>query len=378
MKTTTLIYDDVTGWRQAGGRSLDRPELVIWFAAPRRAADPAVFEGLKARYPGALIAGCSTGGEIIGDEVLDGTAVAAAVQFEATQVRAAQVRLDEISDIREAGRRLAADLAADDLKAVYVLSDGVRVNGATLVEGLLSGLPAEVTITGGLAGDGADFGATRVGLNAAPSEGVIAAIGFYGDRVRVGWGSAGGWAPFGPERKITKSEGAVLHELDGQPALDLYKLYLGDAAARLPGSALLFPLVIRPEPGSSYDVVRTIVGVDEAARSLIFAGDVPQGWSGQLMRGNPENLVDGAIRAARQAGVEAEDADALALVVSCIGRKLMMGQRVSDEVEAVAEVWGATPTIGFYSYGEICPHGFTGRCTLHNQTMTVTLLREAS
>ena len=167
--------------------------------------------------------------------------------------------------------------------------------------------------------------------------------------------------------------------LDGKPALELYKRYLGEAAEQLPGSALLFPLVVRPDPESSYDVVRTIVGVNEENQSLIFAGDIPQNWSAQLMRGVPDRLVDGALRAARQSGLKdngAANDSTLALIVSCIGRKLMMGQRISDEVEVIREECGSVPTIGFYSYGEICPHGFTGSCTLHNQTMTITVFRE--
>jgi hypothetical protein len=254
------------------------------------------------------------------------------------------------------------------------------VNGAKLIQGLLAGLPPDVVITGGLAGDGPDFSSTCVGLDGPPVPGVIAAIGFYGKSLAVSWGSAGGWDPFGPKRLVTRSEANVLYELDGKPALELYKRYLGDAADQLPGSALLFPLVIRPDPDSSYDVVRTIVGVDEKAQSLIFAGDIPQNWSAQLMRGVPDRLVDGALRAARQSGLGEDsttDGSALALVVSCIGRKLMMGQRISDEVEIIRQECGSVPTIGFYSYGEICPHGFTGSCTLHNQTMTITVLREA-
>jgi hypothetical protein len=106
---------------------------------------------------------------------------------------------------------------------------------------------------------------------------------------------------------------------------------------------------------------------------------VPEGWSAELMRGAPDHLVEGALRAARQAGAHGcGDGSSLALVVSCIGRKLMMGQRISDEVEVIRDEWGPIPTIGFYSYGEICPHGVTGTCTLHNQTMTVTVFSEAA
>lgn len=378
MRVSTLTHAPDAGWNFCGA-PVAQPNLVLWFAAPNLARKPEVYDALRARFPNALIAGCSTGGEIHNDEVLDGTAVAAAVAFDRATVRGFQTTITAQTDAAAAGREIATALAAPDLRAIYILSDGLMVNGAKLVQGLLTVVPSEVVITGGLAGDGADFSATCVGLDFPPTPGVIAAIGFYGEGLTVNWGSAGGWDSFGPKRLITRSDANVLYELDGEPALALYKRYLGEAAEELPGSALLFPLVIRPDMESPYDVVRTIVGIDEKAQSLIFAGDIPQNWSAQLMRGVPDGLIDGALRAAHQSKLGegcGEGNDSLALIVSCIGRKLMMGQRISDEVEIIREECGEVPTIGFYSYGEICPHGFTGECTLHNQTMTITVLRE--
>jgi hypothetical protein len=85
--------------------------------------------------------------------------------------------------------------------------------------------------------------------------------------------------------------------------------------------------------------------------------------------------VDGAGRAAESAA--AVSGPCLGLLVSCIGRKLLMGQRIAEEVEIVADVLGAGASLmGFYSYGEISPHGFTGKCELHNQTMTITTISE--
>ncbi|MCH7888744.1 MAG: FIST C-terminal domain-containing protein [Proteobacteria bacterium] len=193
-----------------------------------------------------------------------------------------------------------------------------------------------------------------------------------------GWERIGGWDDFGPERVITRSQGNVLYELDSQPALDLYKKYLGDEAQNLPGSALLFPLQIRPTENASHEVVRTIVGVEEENHSMIFAGDVPQGYVARLMRGNFENLIEGAARAARMAETKVNGHDKLAILISCIGRKLLLGQRIGEEVEAVSEsLGGAVPQIGFYSYGEISPHATTGKCELHKQTMTITVFSEA-
>lgn len=273
MRVATMTYAAASGWSVCD-ETMTSPHLVLWFAAPQLARAPAVYDALRSRFPKALIAGCSTGGEIHGDEVLDGVAVAAAIRFQGAAVRGVETKVTAEMDASIAGREIAAALARDDLRAIYILSDGLMVNGAKLVEGVRSGVPSTVVITGGLAGDGADFRSTCVGLDSAPVPGVIAAIGFYGDSLMVHWGSAGGWDPFGPTRLITRSAANVLYELDGKPALELYKRYLGEAANELPGSALLFPLVIRPDPESSYDVVRTIIGIDEEAQSLIFVGDI--------------------------------------------------------------------------------------------------------
>jgi hypothetical protein len=211
----------------------------------------------------------------------------------------------------------------------------------------------------------------------------VAAVGFYGKAIRIGHGSAGGWDEFGPRRHITKSRGNVLLELDGEPALDLYERYLGEEDIKgLPGTALLFPLRIRDPKRPDHDIVRTVLAVDRNKRSMTFAGDMPQGWVGQLMRGNFDRLAAGAGKAAQQAcaklGPPGNGAE-IAILVSCIGRRLLMGQHTIDEIEAAgAEIGLNVPQLGFYSYGEISPHGTTGVCELHNQTMTVTTISEAT
>jgi hypothetical protein len=275
------------------------------------------------------------------------------------------------------GEQLACDLAAKDLVHVFVLAEGLKVNGSELVKGLRDGLPSSVAVTGGLAGDGARFERTVVCLDGQMIDGAVAAVGFYGDRLRIGYGSLGGWDPFGPDRLVTRSEGNVLYELDGSSALDLYKTYLGSHAANLPASGLLFPLSLRGEDGEQR-VVRTILGIDEQAGSLIFAGDVPQGGYAQLMKANVDRLIDGAHGAAAACyeAVGSKTPD-LAILISCVGRKLVLNQRTEEEIESVREVLGESTVLsGFYSYGEIAPFMSSTKCELHNQTMTITTFSE--
>lgn len=364
--------------QQASGARVPA-QLALAFGATALLRRPETWLELRALHPEARIVGCSTAGEIAGTHVLDDSLVVTALSFDSCRIEIASIELTASEDGSVLGQELAARLPAAGLVHVLVLSDGLKVNGSALVSGLVAALPTAVSVTGGLSGDGARFERTAVCLDAAePSEQVVA-IGLYGARLRVGYGSLGGWDSFGPERRITKSVANVLYELDGEPALDLYKRYLGDHAAGLPASGLLFPLTIRSGAGDDTPVVRTILGVDEVARTLTFAGDVPAGYRARLMRANFERLVDGASGAAKTSlRGPSEVPTELAILISCVGRKLVLKQRIEEEVEAVRDVLGAdTVMCGFYSYGEISPFTEAARCELHNQTMTITTLSEA-
>lgn len=369
-------WTEAVGWR-FGDTPCDRRsvQLVLYFAGPGVLADSTRLNELRSRYPSAKLVGCTTGGEIFDGDVHEGTIAVAAIHFAQTHFTLCTERIEDATNSYETGRRLGTQFPVQGLRGVLVLSDGTRVNGSDLVDGLKEALPNETILTGGLAGDGAAFATTLVGADADPASGVVAAIGFYGDGLTIRHGSFGGWDAFGPERVITRSQGNVLYELDGESALDLYKRYLGDEAKNLPGAALLFPLEIRASHDRETGLVRTVVGIDERTGAMIFAGNVPTGYSAQLMRGDFQHLIDGAGFAARQAsGVTAPK---LAILISCIGRKLLLGQRVAEEVEAVSDVLGREcRTVGFYSYGEIGPHEFTKSCELHNQTMTITIMDE--
>lgn len=380
MRLKTLNHARDKGWLTPLPVELDSPQtLVLAFGAADYAERPQAFAELAAALPRSVLVGCSTSGEIAGAQVSDASVSVAVARFEHTTLRRAITEVRGVDDSRAAGARLAAQLPAKGLRAVFVLSDGLHVNGTALVEGLGGALPDGVSITGGLAGDGARFERTWILDRAQPRERHVSAVGLYGEHVRVTHGCDGGWSDFGPERRITRSEGNVLYELDGQPALDLYKTYLGERAAGLPGTALLFPLAIK-RPGATGDaLVRTILGIDEAARSMTFAGDMPEGAVARLMRTSNERLIDSASHAVAQASRGTTGGRApLVISVSCVGRRLVLGERTDEEVETVVDGSpGAAGHVGFYSYGEISPAlGGSGVSELHNQTMTVTVLDE--
>lgn len=355
-----------------------QPNFVLVFGAVDFFKDQAFSAALRAVFPQSSIIGCSTAGEISHDGVTDGTCIVSAVRFASTQLTPASTRLLNMEDSLAAGERIGAALQSPDLQAVMVFGPGVQINGSALVEGIASRVGRQLPITGGLAGDGGAFQQTFTFGPEGACDDAIVAVGLAGDALQFAHGSFGGWESFGPARKVTRSVGNVLFELDGEPALAVYKRYLGEHAVDLPASGLLFPFAMLGEDHDALGLIRTILGIDEAAGSLTLAGAIdPNGYL-KLMHASTDRLVDGAEAAAEAARAMQENpGDSLAILVSCVGRKLVMGDRVDEEVEAVGDVFGSQATLtGFYSYGEISPFAPGSACQLHNQTMTISWIGE--
>ena len=355
------------------------PNLVLVFAAPQFFTDPDFSLQLAAAFPTARRVAVSTAGEISSQGVSENSAVISAIRLEQTPFKVAATDIASMEDSADAGARLAATLQAPDLKAVILLSQGVAVNGSDLIAGVVSVLGKNIPLTGGLAGDNGAFTQTWALLDDRVSDKMMLAIGLYGDALNFAHGSFGGWQSFGPARRATKAIGNVLYELDGEPALEVYQRYLGEYAKDLPASGLLFPFAILSDDRQESGLIRTLLGVDRSDGSLTLAGDIPAGGYLKLMHASTDALVDGAEAAAEAAQrmLAAQNGQGLALLVSCIGRKLVMGDRVDEEVEAVGAVFGQRCMLtGFYSNGEISPFIENTECKLHNQTMTITYLSE--
>ena len=378
MKIEQQWCNDKSEWSINTTTLGDAPaQLVLVFGSPDALQSGEKIDYLRTRYPQATLLGCSSAGEICGTRVFDNTLVATAIHFEKTPIKLVAAELGAAGDSYTVGERLARTLDVAGLVHVLVLSDGLKVNGSELVKGLRDSLPAGVHVTGGLAGDGARFQSTLVLTDDGAHAGHVALLGFYGEQIRIGYGSLGGWDSFGPERVITRASNNVLYELDGQSALGLYKTYLAEHAAGLPATGLLFPLELTIE-GAQSGIVRTILAVDETTQSMTFAGDMPEGAKARLMKANFDRLIDGAVSVAENCRAEQGASEPeLAILISCVGRKLILRQRVEEEVEGARDALGQNTVLtGFYSYGEISPFTQGGRCELHNQTMTITTFSE--
>ena len=389
MKIEQLKWDNIGSYELFGrNKKVDKADLVMVFGSRGLISNNKLIDSIRKKYSSAHFIGCTTSGEILGTQVFDNSLTTTAIQFEATTIESASVELIDSELSYKAGSELAQRLNKEGLAHIFILSDGINVNGSRLAAGLKSCLPNNVSVTGGLAGDGILFTKTMTISESYAKEKSITAIGFYGDKIKIGFGSVGGWDSFGIERVITKSKNNVLYEMDGKSALELYKTYLGEYAKDLPASGLLFPLSIRSKD-SNKGVVRTILGINQEEQSMTFAGDVNQGYYAKLMKANIEGLLNGALDSAELSISNLKRSPELAILISCVGRKLVFNQRLEEEVETVREVIGEECLFtGFYSYGEVCPytqitnsHGNKvyknePGCLLHNQTMTITTFVE--
>jgi hypothetical protein len=360
---------------------LPSANLVLVFGSVKRFNEGKLQSFLKSRYPTAQLVGCTTSGEISPSGVYDDSIQITAIQWEKTIQRVAQTKMSGMQNSFEAAAGLAKQLKADTLRTILVISDGLNVNGSELLKGFQSVL-GDIPIVGGLAGDGGAFVKTLQLFNDTVSDNQVIAVGLYGNALITSSGALGGWKPYGPPRKVTKSVKNVVLELDGKPALPLYRMYIGEAFSRgLPGTGLKFPLAVIEEGKRDVEKIRTLLAIDSKANSLTFAGNVEEGETVRLCQTNHDRLVEGAGNAANLVmdGLSASKTNqaGLAVLVSCVGRKGVMAEQVVDEVKLVQQILGPqTAVTGFYSYGELAPRPNTTDSVLHNQTMTIGYLSE--
>ncbi len=375
MRVEQVEYID-NNWNIKKRNIYGNSDIVFTFGDREAIKDRDIYEKLKKIYPSADIVGCSSGGNILGDNICEAKIVATAVAFNRGSVRVAIKDFSQIDNQSEVSKKLISMLPKEGLKHIFILSDGLNMNGSDLVRGINKSIDNNIVISGGLAGDGLDFEETVVRVNSIVKSNRVIAIGFYGDSLFIKNGCYAGWNEFGILRKITKSTDNIVYEIDGKPALELYKKYLGEYANNLPQSALDFPISIKAS-SSDNAIIRSVLGVDEEHGALIFAGDVPEGYLGRLMKTNIDNLIDGAEIAAKQIK-KVNHETALGLVVSCIGRRLVLKQLTDEELESISHTLGSSvELVGFYSYGELAPSSNELlSCNLHNQTMTLTVIYE--
>ena len=379
MQTNLYIYKEQK-WDNKFDISLDSANtLILIFSSLDQSKVQENVSNIATLFPNSIIIGASTSGEIFKEDVFDDTIIVSITKFQSTKLKNHICNTISNDTSYEDGVDIANKLYSDDLKGIFILSDGLSTNGSKLTDGICSVLKSSVVVSGGLAGDKDKFEKTWIIDRGTLKDSSVCAIGFYGENIHFEAASKGGWDSLGLRRTVTRSKDNILYELDGKPALEIYKRYLGDKAKELPASGLLFPLELREGSDTKESKVRTVLGIDESNQSITFAGNIPQGSQVTLMKANFNRLVDGAGKSAEALNLSKyTNEPLLCIAISCVGRKLVLKSRIDEEVEAVKEILPKnTNLLGFYSYGEISPLA-SGRCDLHNQTMTLTAIWESN
>ena len=370
-----IVAANQISYSQKNITSPEQVSFILVFTSRSNMESAEWLKVVQKQYPEADVISCSTSGEVYFSELTHEAITGMAVSLEKTHFAIHSAKLAEQEGSFELGKSLANQFSTKDLKHVLLFGDGWLVNGSDLVQGMYASLGKEVSISGGLAGDGANFSKTLVGLNDDIDQRMAVAIGFYGDALKVGFGGHGGWSELGEAYEVTESEGREILKLGNEHSLPLYKQFLGDDADGLPGSALLYPVAVWL-PGAEDYVVRTVFNTDEFDQSITLGEPTPQGARLQFMRARFDDLLNGVKGAAEEALTHLGEQPEMALMVSCIGRKLLFNQQIDQEIEETHQILGPqTPIGGFYSYGEICPVQ-KDLAALHHQMLTLTVFAE--
>lgn len=363
-------------WNKPLDGSMDSERtLIIIFSTFDADAMQAPLQELQNTYPSSYIVGASSAGTIYMDMLEENNCSVTIAKFKTTDMKLVTTSIKDMQESRNEGTKLATKLKDANLKHVFILSNGLHTNGSELIDGFNEVFESQVPTSGALAADEGKFESTWVIVDGKIDTHGITALGFYGEDIRYTASSQDGLDIFGIERLVTRSKANVLYELDGKPALEIYKKYLGEQAKKLPLSALSFPLSLMTD--SNDKITRTIIGVDYDDNSMTFAGDIPEGSYVSFMKANLDRVIAGANAAATELYFDDYDGEnILSIAISCIGRKAVLKQRTEEELESVLEALPKnTMQIGMYSFGEISPTQ-NRCCELHNQTMTLTAIWE--
>ncbi len=380
--TVSVVHSDpVRAGRDAAAEMLSElgsvPEQVLLFVSSR--LDPTeVLAGFTSRLPANVqIAGCSSFAEINSEEGLDQSVTAMGI----TGLSCTTLKVDSMMpDSRQAGRSIGAQAKELEASLLITFPDGMQGNTAEYIRGIQDILGAEFPIVGGVAAEHLAFQRTNEFYNREVLTGGAVAVAIRG-AVTLGTSARSGFQPVGGLRTITKVEGQhLILELDGQPALRIYKDFLGDTPANPQMVGIQFPLLLVFDVAGSHmtsddrvHVVRVVRSLDEEKGGLLLGGEVAVGMQVHLTRTVKDDLLRGAVEAVEEACKKVPRPD-VAFIFGCAGRKLLLGPHYQQEMAgAFARLGREVPKVGFYTYGELSPvHNVT---IYHDETFTIALVK---
>lgn len=361
------------------------PEILFVFAAREYDCNE-LLKGVYSVSGTIPMIGGTTAGELSTKGFSTNTVVVLALNSDSLEFTTGiGVKMSE--DELQCGKTLVDDLlkkqTLEDALSLLVFPDGLGGDGCKVLDGINSALPDKLEIIGGCLGDGEEYSRTYQFYDGKVYEDSIPGVLISGQSsFKTGIGVRSGFESIGNKMFCTESEGTVVKKIDGVNALELYKELLGEERSkRLPGIFREYPFGLIDEKvaisGEEYFQLRCGFTANEDEGSISCSGSIPEGSAITITAGSRGDLINGARLAAEQAKTTLGDAEPkLIMVFSCIGRKLVLGRRVSEEIDAVQKTMGSdVPLIGFYTYGEIGPID-KGRSSLseakfHNETLVI-------
>lgn len=347
-----------------GKSGAEKPDFIIAFASVGFDQQE-LTRGIREVSGKVPIIGCTDAGEITNEGPSQKSVGVMAITSDQI-VFTTGLGKDIKAGARMAGQAVAREVkerAPAELRAFIMLPDVLTGNGADVVRGVLDVLGLHFPVVGGAAGDDFLFQKTYQYRDDEVTSGAVAGVGLSG-KFSMGIGVRHGWMPIGTPMKVTKSEGAVVHELDNRPAVSIYEDYFGEKAADLKKEplarmAITYPLGIKVPDLDEY-LIRDPITVDDKG-AITCAAEIPQGSEIRLMIGSKEKAVEAAEDAARKLMKEFtidKSEPKFVLMFNCIAREKLFGQKANDEIQAVMKIIGKdVPLLGFYTYGEQAPMG---------------------
>lgn len=376
----SLSFDAASGWSSSFPDIDSERTLIVVFGECETQQQWKPIEELISNYPLSHIVGCSSNAVFHDGQLLRSALSVGIIQFRDSEIKTATSVIEGFDDCHEAGVRIAAQLNDADLKGVLLFSDGRTTDATAIVKGLQELLPPDVTIAGGLSGgiiaDGRVASWVLIDGRIAPMS--VCAVGLIGSTLEVVPATGGGWAPIGKECHTTRSHHRTLFELDGLPAADVYRECVRNSGVTTDDFPVVnYPIAVKTE-GLETQIVRDIYKIDDENKSLILASDIPENSVVRVMNCTDEEILDGVdevVDRLRNKTILPES-NALSICVSCMGRKVVMGELTSEESRILYGRLGqGISQVGFYAFGEISTMSH-GAPHVHNQTITLILIRE--
>lgn len=338
--------------------------------------DKEIYSTILEELPQIPMIGASSTGQMSGRGHTEEGITAAFFHFDKAVVKTTRVKFDHWEDGEKVGNKIIENLQSDDLKGILVLSEGLKLNCSKMVEAIAAKKGDGVALAGGLAGDVFTYSDIFVVDN---KDGIrddsVVAVGFYGDSFHMDVFAHSGVTPMGIEREVTKAKDYALYELDGKPALDVYKQYFRtDDLAKMEKEIVKFPFSITNnyiEEG----VIRTPLTFTEDGQGIQFTGAIPEGSRVRMMQSASSKFLDGVYDLSEKVKQAEKNSDSSIIAISCACRKLVLGAIVDQEAEILCDELDKKSIVGFYSFGEIGSNEHN-ESYLYNQTLTLISIYE--